>query len=183
MKWFTHQSLAAASAIALGMPVAAVGGAVAGAVLPDVIDHRVAALSPNRQRAFNQIHRGASHWFGWYVALLLAALAAPEFMPGLLSGLKSAGLLHGSLGKVGQGVLASVMAGVAYGALSHVLLDMCTPSGVPLTPFSRKNKISLNLCSTGSLREYAFLAVSLVVLALLSGDRLRELGRVLQRTL
>lgn len=37
-------------------------------------------------------------------------------------------------------------------------LDMLTPSGVPLTPFSRQNKISLKLCSTGSLGEYCFLA-------------------------
>lgn len=183
MKWFTHQTLAAASAVALGMPVAAVGGAVAGAVLPDVIDHRLAALSSNRQRAFNQVHRGASHWFGWYAVLLLAALAAPEFMPGLLAGLKNAGLLPVSLGKVAQGLVASVLAGVAYGALTHVLLDMCTPSGIPLTPFSRKNKLSLHLCSTGSVREYAFLVISLAVLAVLAGDRWRELGRVLQRSL
>ena len=59
-----------------------------------------------------------------------------------------------SLGSLGRDALL----GLGFGGLSHVLLDMLTPSGVPLTPFSRQNKLSFKLCSTGSLGEYCFLA-------------------------
>lgn len=160
MKWFTHQTVAVAAAVALGMAPAAVGGALAGAVLPDVIDQRVARMSRNPQRRFNQIHRGASHWFGWYAALLAGALAAP--LPPMQ---------------------AALAAGVGFGALSHVILDMLTPSGVPLTPFSRKNKLSLRLCSTGSLGEYVFLAASLGTFYLLAGDRAEQVAKAAAKLL
>ncbi len=160
MKWFTHQTVAVAAAVALGMTPAAVGGALAGAVLPDVIDQRVARMSRNPQRRFNQIHRGASHWFGWYAALLAGALAAP--LPP---------------------IQAALAAGVGFGALNHVILDMLTPSGVPLTPFSRKNKLSLKLCSTGSLGEYVFLAASLGTFYLLAGDRAAQVAKAAARLL
>ena len=160
MKWFTHQTVAMAAAVALGMTPAAVGGALAGAVLPDVIDQRVARMSRNPQRRFNQIHRGASHWVGWYAVLLAGALAAP--LPP---------------------ASAALAAGVGFGALAHVILDMLTPSGVPLTPFSRKNKLSLRLCSTGSLGEYVFLAASLGALYLLAGERAEQVARAAAKLL
>lgn len=172
MKWFTHQCLAVGTAAALGMPLPAVAGALAGAVLPDVVDHRLAALSPRPRRTFNRIHRGASHWFGWYLALWLLSLAAPSPLPGLkaLEGL-------GGLAGAGQGALLFFLGGAAYGALTHVLLDMLTPMGAPLTPFSRKRKLSLNVCVTGGIGEYVFLGLSLAGLWLLAGDRLGGLPR------
>lgn len=160
MKWITHQTVAVAAAIALGMHPAAVGTALAGAVLPDVIDQRVSRMSRNPQRRFNQIHRGASHWFGWYAALLAGALILP--LPPLQ---------------------AALGAGLGFGALSHVALDMLTPSGVPLHPFSRKNKFSLKLCSTGSLGEYIFLAASLGAFYLLAGERAAQVAREAARLL
>lgn len=136
MKWITHQAVAVGAAFALGMPVAGVAGTWAGAVLPDVLDQKRAALSRNRQRTFNRIHRGATHWFGWWLALWLAGLT------GALSG------------------VATVVAGVGFGAFMHVALDACTTAGVPVVPWSRRGKFSLGLCRTGGPGEYCFLALA-----------------------
>lgn len=147
MKWITHQTGALVLAAGLQLPVEGILAASAGAVLPDVIDMRISTLGPtrkSRQKIFNQIHRGASHWFGWWLALFLAALTLN------LSALPVA-----------------AAAGVAFGALSHVFLDMLTVQGVPLSPFSRKNRFSLKLCKTGHISEYLFLLL-LVLCGLLT---------------
>jgi inner membrane protein len=138
VKWITHQAAAVTAALALNLPPEGILAACAGAVLPDVLDQRLSCLaltSRGRQRAFNRIHRGATHWFGWWIALFTGAMAA-----------------HVSPAP------QAMLAGLGFGGLSHVLLDMCTPQGVPLRPFSRAGRFSFNLCSTGSLGEYCFLA-------------------------
>ncbi|MDR1659712.1 MAG: metal-dependent hydrolase [Desulfovibrio sp.] len=138
MKWVTHQAAAVTAALALDLPPAGVLAAWGGAVLPDVLDQRLSGLvlTPRgRQRAFNRIHRGATHWFGWWIVLFAGAMAAHISPP-----------------------LQVMLAGLGFGGLSHVFLDMCTPRGVPLRPFSRAGRFSLNLCSTGGLGEYCFLA-------------------------
>lgn len=152
MKWITHQAVAVGAAFVLGMPVAGLAGVWAGAVLPDVLDQKRAALSRNRQRAFNRIHRGTTHWFGWWLALWLAGLT------GVLSELAGA-----------------VVAGIGFGAFLHVALDACTTAGVPVVPWSRQGKFSLGLCRTGGLGEYAFLAVAAGLFWLVERQ---ELGRV-----
>lgn len=180
MKWFTHQSLAVGAALVLHMPPVGVAGVVLGSVLPDVVDQRLARLTPNPQKTFNRIHRGASHWFGWYALLLLLALLWPLLVDaGMAPALpRLPGLPARSAAQV-----PGLLAGVAFGALLHVALDMLTPSGVPLHPFSRQNKLSLKLCSTGSLGEYVFLAVGLAAIALAGHDRLPELARAVGRFL
>ena len=77
MKWITHQATAVAAALALHLPLGGVAAACAGAVLPDVLDQRMAGLAPTRrgqQKIFNAIHRGTTHWFGWWLAVCVAAL-------------------------------------------------------------------------------------------------------------
>ena len=154
MKWITHQAAAVGAALALHLPPAGVLAACVGAVLPDVLDQRLAGLAPTRrgrQKVFNRIHRGATHWFGWWLALFLAAL-----------------FWH--LPPLGRAALT----GLAFGGLSHVALDMLTPQGVPLQPFSRKGRFSLKLCASGSLGEYCFLAaIALAVWFFMGRDLLR----------
>lgn len=138
MKWITHQTGAVLGAMALSLPLPGVVCASIGAVLPDVIDQRLSKLAPtksSRQKTFNRIHRGSSHWFGWWLALFLAALALP---------------LHP--------LARDALAGFVLGALSHVGMDMLTPRGAPILPFGRF-KLALPLCSTGGIGEYAFLAL------------------------
>lgn len=109
-----------------------------GAVLPDLIDQARSAAAPakKRQQTFNRLHRGSSHWFGWWLALFLLLLALP--LPPLA---RDAG------------------AGLFLGGLVHVGMDLLTPRGVPMLPFGRKARLALPICSTGSLREYLFLAL------------------------
>ena len=108
MKWITHQTAGVGAALALHLPLEGVVAACLGAILPDKLDQAIAKRSRNPQRTFNQIHRGTTHWFGWWVAILLVAcshLVPPHWQPALL--------------------------GIGLGGISHVVLDMLTPSGIP----------------------------------------------------
>lgn len=138
MKWITHQTGAVLGAAVLGMSIPAVALSLAGAIFPDLLDQKGSSLVSTsrkaRQKVFNRVHRGASHWFGWYAALFvfISAWPLPVFA-------------------------RDCAAGFALGALSHVILDMLTPQGIPLTPFSRKGKLAAPICVTGHWSEYAFL--------------------------
>jgi len=155
VKWVTHQTVTVGAALVLAMSPAAVAAALAGAVLPDVLDQKRAALSRNPQRAFNRIHRGSSHWFGWWLALFLLPVAAASPLSD-------------------WPVVADLLFGLGFGALAHVAQDMVTTAGVPLVPWTRKNKLSLRLFSTGSLGEYAFLAAALVLCGLILFQRFQN---------
>lgn len=159
MKWVTHQVGAVGLALALHLPPAGVAAACLGAVVPDMLDQRVSRLMPTareRQRLFNRIHRGTTHWFGWWLFLFLGVLVLP-IAP----------------------YLKAMVSGLALGGLSHIVLDMLTPQGVPWHPFSRKGKVSFKLCTTGSLGEYCFLAGMLAFICLcLRPDAVHLLHRV-----
>lgn len=140
MKWITHQTGAILGALALNLPLAGMTAAAVGAVAPDVIDQKISCLGVTpraRQRVFNQIHRGSSHWFGWWLALFLAPFIQP--FPG-----------------------GELVAGFGAGGLSHAALDMLTPRGVPIFPFSRTHRLALPVCSTGSWGEWLFLGITLL---------------------
>lgn len=152
MKWITHQTAAVGMALVLHLPPAGVLASCLGAVLPDMLDQRAARLTRNPQRTFNRIHRGVTHWFGWWLAIFLGAalLPAPPSVRALVLGL-------------------------GFGGLSHIVLDMLNPSGVPLLPFSRKSRLALRVCSTGSVGEYVFLAAMLGCFALIVGPQFMDL--------
>ncbi len=144
MRWPTHQVGAVGAALWLGLPAAGVAASFLGGVLPDVFDQKIAGLFRDRQKAFNRVHRGFTHWPGLWLGLFLAALI---FLP-----------------KDAAWLLRPICVGLALGGLSHVVLDMLTVQGVPLLPFSRKNRFSLKLCRTGSIGEYVFLACMLAAM-------------------
>lgn len=136
MKWITHQTGAVFGALLLQLSPLAIAAALVGGILPDIIDQKLSASgrsSKARQKIFNKIHRGPSHWFVWWLLAFLCC-SSISHMPG-----------------------REIAAGLALGGLSHVALDMLTSRGVPIMPFSRKGSLSLHLCSTGSWREYVFL--------------------------
>lgn len=139
MKWITHQTGALLGAIALQLPMASVLMVIPGAILPDLADLKMARLGDggrHRQKVFSKIHRGTTHWFGWWLGLLFLALAFP--LPSLIRDL---------------------VAGLALGAFSHVLLDLLNPKGIPLLPFGRKLRVATPVCSTGTYGEWLFLAL------------------------
>lgn len=166
MKWVTHQTIAVGAAFMLGMPLMAIGAAWIGGIVPDVLDQKRAALSRNPQKAFNLIHRGTTHWFGWWLALWALGLAlapSPWFEAQPIMNIAP--------------ILAYLLTGLGFGAFSHIALDACTTAGVPLTPFSRKHKFSLKLCRTGSAAEYLGLAAFCVAFWLLESRELSLLAR------
>ena len=156
MKWVTHEAIAVGGAYLLGMPPIGLAGVLAGSVLPDFLDQGMARLLVFRQLAFNHLHRGPTHWFGWWLALFVAVI-----------------LQTGSFAR-GDDISLFVL-GLGFGALMHVVLDMCTESGVPVAPWSKKHMVSLKLCKTGSLAEYGFLAVFLLFFAYMAREDLMGL--------
>lgn len=137
MKWITHQTGAILGAIALNAPAAALVMVIPGAILPDMADLKLSRMGKggrHRQKVFNKVHRGSSHWFGWWLGLLMLILSIP--LPALIQ---------------------DALAGLALGAFCHVLMDMLTPKGVPIFPFNRVRNMSTPLCATGTRGEYIFL--------------------------
>lgn len=156
MKWITHQTGAVAACLALEMPVMVIGAAWAGSTIPDLLDQAISRLGPtrkSRQKIFNKIHRGNSHWFGWWLGLFFCGFL-PQWPP----------------------YAGAICSGVALGALSHVFMDMLTTRGVPLMPFTARGRLSLGLCSTGTWREYVFLGMILAVSAYFFGPRLLHIA-------
>ncbi len=160
MKWVTHQAVAVAAAYTLHMPLEGMAAVWVGSVMPDILDQKISGMFRNRQKAFNQIHRGTTHWFGIWLIALFAGFLLP--LPEMAAG---------------------VVAGLGFGGLAHVALDMCTPSGVPLVPWSRRNKFSLNICKTGSVGEYCFLAVSMGLFGCLYPDEMKNLWKAIEKFL
>ena len=140
--------MALMGAFALGLPLPALVAAWAGAVAPDVLDMRKAAKALFRMRAFNALHRGTSHWPGWWLLAWMFAQA-------------------GMLGPLPD----TLLEGFSLGAVSHTLLDMCTVRGIPLLPFGG-HCFSLGICATGSIAEYGILAMTAVVFWLAFGHSL-----------
>ena len=140
MKWITHQAGALTMAVWFQADPVITAAMLGGAVLPDFAEQ---ALCRGNRKLFLRIHRGFLHWFGIYAAMLLLAVVVP------LDARQKAGL-----------------AGLAIGALSHLMLDGLNPTGVPLLPFREKPRLRWNLISTGSMGEWIFLAALLVLLAL-----------------
>lgn len=137
MRWITHQTGAILAGLALGLSLPPLAAASAGAIFPDVIDQKLSGLAPtkrSRQKVFNRIHRGPSHWFGWWLLLFLASVSIPLPM-----------------------LWRDILLGFSLGCLSHVGMDLLTPRGVPLLPFTRQGKIALPVCSTGTATETIFL--------------------------
>ncbi|MBO4301571.1 MAG: metal-dependent hydrolase [Desulfovibrio sp.] len=162
MKWITHQTAAVTLGVALHMPLAGLAALCGGAILPDVLDQRMARLAVTRggrQRLFNAVHRGTTHWFGWWLTLCAVAFSG-------------AGV---------NGSVKDVCLGLGLGGLSHVLLDMLTPSGVPLGPLRRRPALSLKICATGSLGELCLLVAMVAAAWLFLREDVLELARMFSR--
>ncbi|MCR4665929.1 MAG: metal-dependent hydrolase [Desulfovibrio sp.] len=157
MTWKTHEVSALAMMVAFGYSAAATAAAFFGAVLPDLLDQRLASLlsvtRQGRQRAFRMVHRGGSHWFGIWLGGVYAAFFAERTV---------ADFLPPSVSPV---FVRDILLGLSLGALSHILLDALTPMGVPAFPFFQRPRLALPLCRTGSFSEAVFflLAVGLLL--------------------
>ena len=155
MKWITHQAGALAAAVWFQVDTVTGVAMVGGAVLPDFAEQ---VICRGNQKLFWRIHRGILHWFGIYALLLAAAGLVPD--PGV----------------------RMMLAGLALGAISHLLMDALNPTGVPLVPFRERPRLKYPLVSTGSAGEYGVLAVLAAVIVFgvyrLKPDWLSQIGRL-----
>lgn len=174
MRWFTHKSVALAAALSAGASLPLLAGAALGSILPDAADM---AIAGRNRSLFQRIHRGTTHWAGWYLLLLVGAQfwltpsvatdlagAVRSWLPRRLPGLPP-DLLHGLHSLDPALLVADALTGIALGALSHILLDALNPSGVPLSPLGGQPRLRLARIPTGSLLEMLFLAAALGLLA------------------
>ena len=92
------------------------------------------------------VHRTWTHWPGWWAGLLAAGLALLPLTP-----------------------TGAAVAGFGAGGLLHLVLDICTPTGIPLRwPPAGRIRVSLPLYRTGDPvgEAMALLVVAAVCAAL-----------------
>ena len=134
------------------------GGVLLGSVLPDAVDM---AIARKNRSLFQRIHRGTTHWPGWYVLLLIGVqLGLPDERG--LSRLVEPLFASAGQALAAQSALFGVAAvtGIALGALSHLLLDAFNPTGIPISPFGGKPRLILARIPTGTLGELGFLLLA-----------------------
>ena len=133
MKWRTHQACGVGIAFLLHLSPVGIAAAWAGSLLPDIFDQRAAGLLSlgrrDRQAVFARIHRGISHWFLLWLLLFAAAWGPIDEICRELSldTAHSPNILP---------YLRESAYGLGLGGFLHVALDMLTPRGVPVLPFS-----------------------------------------------
>lgn len=166
MKWFTHKAVAVAGALAAGAHPGALVAVLVGSVLPDMVD---TAMARGDQKVWRRIHRQTSHWFGWYLIIIILGFTFPtqRLVLDLLRAthITFPGVSPAALAQV-SGIGNDLVVWVGIGGLIHILLDALTPMRVPLYPFGGKKRFGINLVSTGTWRETVFLFVALGAIAL-----------------
>lgn len=166
MKWFTHKAVAVAGALAAGAHPGALVAVLVGSVLPDMVD---TAIARGDQKVWRRIHRQTSHWYGWYLIIILLGFLLPteRIVLDLLraADISFPGVSRSALAQVGN-LGNDLLVWIGIGGLIHILLDALTPMRVPLYPFGGKKRFGINLVSTGTWRETVFLFVALGAIAL-----------------
>ena len=150
MKWFTHKAVAVAGALAAGAHAGALVAVLVGSVLPDMVD---TAIAHGDKKVWRRIHRQTSHWFGWYVLLILLGFTLPlqEVTADLLraTNISFPGVSRSALSGAGE-LGNDLIVWVGIGGLVHVLLDALTPMRVPVYPFGGSKRFGISLVSTGT---------------------------------
>ena len=136
MQTFTHMLTGAAAAIAFAPDISSGFLFFVGSTAPDRFD---AAISAGNKVIWGAVHRRISH-NPWYAAMLAIFVAA----------ICEAWLNH--YDRTFQCV-PWYFAWFTGGIFLHLIFDICTPSGIPLIPFSQK-KFSLKLAVTGHASDY-----------------------------
>lgn len=164
MKWFTHKAVAVAGALAVGAHVGALVAVLVGSVLPDMID---TAVAHGNKRIWRRIHRQTSHWFGWYILLILLGLMLPlQEMTADFLRMVNVSFPGISRRALSEALSNDLLVWLGIGGLVHVLLDALTPMRVPLFPFGGSRRFGISLVSTGSWQEYAFLILAVGAIAM-----------------
>ena len=159
MKWFTHKAVAFSGALAVGASPLDLLAVLLGSILPDAAD---TALACGNQKRWRRIHRQTTHWFGWYLLIILLGLALPleELTRNALHAAHTPRWLLNPLAALAPSG-NDILIWLGLGGLSHVLLDALTPMRVPIFPFGGSHRFGLPLVSTGTWKEHVFLLLAL----------------------
>ena len=138
MKWTSHISLTATIAYAVTADPMLTAAAAVGAVLPDKIEGTPQSIGWSTWRSR---HRGWSHWPMLYIALI-------------------GGLMQAQQCFFYDAAFFAVLAWIFGGALLHIAEDAVCGKVPLLYP---TQKVGIRLFTVGSLREYLFVLVCIVV--------------------
>ena len=138
MKWTSHISLTATIAYAVTADPMLTAAAAIGAVLPDKIEGTPQSIGWSTWRSR---HRGWSHWPMLYVALIGGLIQAQQYF-------------------FYDAAFFAVLAWIFGGALLHIAEDAVCGKVPLLYP---TQKVGIRLFTVGSLREYFFVLVCIVV--------------------
>ena len=138
MKWTSHISLTATIAYAVTADPMLTAAAAVGAVLPDKIEGTPQSIG---WRTWRSRHRGWSHWPMLYVALIGGLMQAQQYF-------------------FYDAAFFAVLAWIFGGALLHIAEDAVCGKVPLLYP---TQKVGIRLFTVGSLREYLFVLVCIVV--------------------
>ena len=192
MKWFTHKAVGAAVALAAGANAGTLVAVLLGSIMPDLVDR---AIARGNKSLWRRIHRQSSHWFGWYVLIILlgflgdftalrdvlsdtlaevlgTSIPASGQLTSLFRSISLPGVTDKNMVVAGQ-IGRDMVVWLGIGGLLHVLLDALNPMRVPVFPFGGKIRFGINLVGTGTWKENVFLVLALGAIAL-QFDRTRE---------
>ena len=138
MTWVSHISLTGTIAYAVTADPMLTAAAALGAVLPDKIEG-----TPARQgwRTWRSRHRGWSHWPMLYIALIGALSKAAAYF-------------------FYDAVFFSILIWIFVGALLHIAEDAVCGKVPGIYP---AQKIGIRLFTVGSLREYLFTGICILI--------------------
>ena len=138
MKWTSHISLTVTIAYAVTADPMLTAAAAVGAVLPDKIEGTPQSIG---WRTWRSRHRGWSHWPMLYIALIGGLMQAQQYF-------------------FYDAAFFAVLAWIFGGALLHIAEDAVCGKVPLLYP---TQKVGIRLFTVGSLREYLFVLVCIVV--------------------
>ena len=138
MKWVSPTSLTATIAYAITADPLLTAAATLGAVLPDKAEGTPQSVGWSSWRSR---HRGWSHWPMLYLALI-------------------GGLMEARTAFFYDAVFFSILTWIFIGALCHIAEDAVCGKVPLLYP---TQKIGIRLFTVGSLREYLFVIVCIVI--------------------
>ena len=138
MKWTSHISLTATIAYAVTADPMLTAAAAVGAVLPDKIEGTPQSIGWSTWRSR---HRGWSHWPMLYIALIGGLMQAQQYF-------------------FYDAAFFAVLAWIFGGALLHIAEDAVCGKVPLLYP---TQKVGIRLFTVGSLREYLFVLVCIVI--------------------
>ena len=138
MKWTSHISLTATIAYAVTADPMLTAAAAVGAVLPDKIEGTPQSIG---WRTWRSRHRGWSHWPMLYIALIGGLMQAQQYF-------------------FYDAAFFAVLTWISLGALCHIAEDAVCGKVPLLYP---TQKVGIRLFTVGSLREYLFVLVCIVV--------------------